>query len=289
MQNEQILKRLSEDMTFRAYTSSTKANYTGKIKIFMKYLKKPVEEVTEEDIRNFMKYLMYDKKLKNRSVNIYNSAIRFLYGVTLNKILNFKQIPLFRIKRELPELLTKEELNKIFDNCKNIKHKAMLMTMYGGGLRVTETVKLRIQDIDSKEMRIFVKNGKNERDRYTILSNENLKILREYYLQYKPKHPKGYLFLSGDGKEHLNRNTIERTFTKLCKKKCNINKKVTVHTLRHCFATHLYESGVELVNIQEMLGHASLRSTVDYLHLANINKGIKSPLDVLNTVGDENG
>lgn len=290
MQNEQILKKMLEDMSYRGYTKNTKDTYIRNVKVFMRYYKKSIEELTEKDILKFMKYLSEERKLKNKTVNIYNSSIRFMYEVTLDKVLNFKQIPLFKVRRKIPDMLTKEEIAKIFDNCKNLKHKAMFMTIYGGGLRVTELVKLKVKDIDSKEMRIFIKDGKGERDRYTILSDENLKILREYYLKYKPKNTEGYLFPSDNKskKAHADRNAVERAFTKLCKKKCKINKKVTVHTLRHCFATHLYESGVELVNIQELLGHASIRSTIDYLHVANINRGIISPLDELLKVGDNN-
>lgn len=290
MQNEQILEKMLEDMSYRGYTKNTKDRYIGNIKRFMKYYNKPVEDLTEKDILNFIKYLSEKRKLKNRSVNLYNSSIRFMYEVTLDKVLNFKQIPLFKVRRKIPDMLTKEEIKIMFDNCKNLRHKAMFMTIYGGGLRVTELVKLRAKDIDSKEMRIFIRDGKGEKDRYTILSDENLKILREYYLKYKPKNPEGYLFPSDkkSKKAYADRNAVERAFTKLCKNKCKINKKVTVHTLRHCFATHLYEAGVELVNIQELLGHASIRSTIDYLHVANKNKGIISPLDDLLKVGEKN-
>lgn len=290
MQNEQILEKMLEDMSYRGYTQNTKDTYIGNAKIFMRYYTKPVEELTEKDILRFMKYLSEERKLKNRTVNIYNSSIRFMYEVTLDKTLNFKQIPLFKVRRKIPDMLTKEEIKTIFDKCKNLKHKAMFMTIYGGGLRVTELVKLKTKDIDSKEMRIFIKDGKGERDRYTILSDENLKILREYYLKYRPKNPDGYLFPSDSKskKAYANRNAVERAFTKWCKKECKINKKVTVHTLRHCFATHLYEAGVELVNIQELLGHTSIRSTIDYLHVANINKELISPLDNLLKAGDEN-
>lgn len=290
MKNEQILEKMLEDMSYRGYTKNTKDTYIRNVKVFMRYYTKPIEELTEEDILKFMKYLSEERKLKNRTVNIYNSSIRFMYEVTLNKMLNFKQIPLFKVRKKIPDMLTKEEIKTIFDNCKNLKHKAMFMTIYGGGLRVTELVKIRANDIDSKEMRIFIKDGKGERDRYTILSDENLRILREYYLKYKPKNPEGYLFPSDrkSKKAHADRNAVERAFTKLCKTTCKINKKVTVHTLRHCFATHLYEAGVELVRIQELLGHASVRSTIDYLHVANMNKGLRSPLDELLKAGDKN-
>lgn len=251
MQNEQILEKMLEDMSYRGYTKNTKDTYIGNVKVFMRYYQKPIDELTEKDIMKFMKYLSEERKLKNRTVNIYNSSIRFMYEVTLDKVLNFKQIPLFKVRRKMPDMLTKEEIKMLFNNCKNLKHKAMFMTIYGGGLRVTELVRLKAKDIDSKEMRIFIKDGKGERDRYTILSDENLKILRKYYLKYKPKNPEGYLFPSDSKskKAHADRNAVERAFTKLCKKQCKINKKVTVHTLRHCFATHLYEAGVELVNI----------------------------------------
>ena len=208
--NLYVEEKMLEDMSYRGYTKNTKDTYIGNVKVFMRYYAKPIEELTEKDILGFMKYLSEERKLKNRTVNIYNSSIRFMYEVTLDKKLNFKQIPLFKVRRKIPDMLTKEEIKTIFDNCKNLKHRAMFMTIYGGGLRVTELVRLREKDIDSKEMRIFIKDGKGERDRYTILSDENLKILREYYLKYKPKNPEGYLFPSDNKskKAYADRNAV---------------------------------------------------------------------------------
>ena len=129
MLNEKILEKMLEDMSYRGYTKNTKDTYIRNAKIFMRYYTKPIEELTRKDILWFMKYLSEERKLKNRSVNIYNSSIRFMYEVTLDKKLNFKQIPLFKVRRRIPDMLTKEEIKTIFDNCKNLKHKAMFMTM----------------------------------------------------------------------------------------------------------------------------------------------------------------
>jgi len=289
MLDEKILKKMLEDMTYRGYTQNTKDTYTTRIKIFMNHCNKPIEDVTEDDIMDFIKKLKEEKNYKNGTINLYNNAIRFLFNVTLDKNLKLKKVPLFKVRRKIPEIFTREELTLFFEQCKNLKHKAIFMTIYGGGLRISEVLNLKIIDIDSKQMRIFVRDGKGEKDRYTILSEENLKILREYYLKYKPKNSDGYLFpnIGPSKKSHINRSTIERVFTKICEENCKIEKHVTVHTLRHCFATHLYEAGVELIVIQELLGHSSIRSTLKYLHIANISQGLTSPLDSLLKVGEE--
>lgn len=288
MTDNEILSKLENDIIFRGYTSNTKDKYTCNIMAFKKYINKPLKNCTEYDFKEFIQYLFYEKKLSKRTINNYNSSIRFLFDVTLEKNINKKQIPFFKYRRNLPEILTKDELQQFFSNCNNLKHKAIFMTIYGGGLRISEAIKLRVQDIDSKQMRIFVGYGKGEKQRYTILSEENLKILREYYKQYRPKHPDGYLFLGFNTGTYVTRKSVELAFIKWCKEVCNIQKNVSVHSLRHGFATNLYEQGVDIFKIKELLGHATLRATVGYIHLSNFQKDITSPLDILVKEGDNN-
>ena len=201
MCNEEILKHMEEDMTFRGLSEKTIHSYILRVKRYMKFHEgKDIEQLTEDDIRAFLKYLVEDCKNKRRDVNTYNSAIRFMYGTTLNKILNLKRIPLFKIQKNKPEMFTKDELKRFFEACNgernSLKYKAMFMTIYGGGLRISEFCNLRIQDIDSKNMRILIREGKEKKYRYTLLSEKNLEILREYFKAYRPQHPKNYLFIS---------------------------------------------------------------------------------------------
>jgi len=157
----------------------------------------------------------------------------------------------------------------------------MFETVYGAGLRVSEIARLRTQDIDSEQMRIFVYHGKGGKDRYTLLSQRNLEILREYWKQYRPNNPEGYLFYSRERKHNvMTTRAIQDAFHKYCEK-ANLPETFTVHALRHCLATHLLESGAELVQIKELLGHTFLLTTSIYLHLSNANQAIQSPLDTL--------
>lgn len=292
MCNEEILKHMKEDMTFRGLAERTKKSYIWRVSRYMNFHKgKDIEKLTEDDIRDFLKYLVEECKNKRRDVNTYNSAIRFMYGTTLNKVLNLKRIPLFKIQKNKPEMFTKEELKDSlkFVRMKDcgLKYKAMFMTVYGGGLRISELCNLRIQDIDSKNMRILVREGKESKYRYTLLSQTNLDILREYFKVYRPNHKENYLFISQQTNDKYTVSGPEIAFREI-RKKAGIKRKVTVHGLRHNFATDLIENGLDILHLQKLLGHSGIRSTMEYLHLANVEKDIVSPLDRLYGSGDEN-
>ena len=231
MTNEQLIKKMKEDMKMRGFSHWTETSYIGKTKEMMKYFRKPMEEVTIEELRNFLlKYLREERKLSERSVNYYNSVIRFIYEVTLDKLINKKQLPMYR-RRKMKDVLTKEELSTFFNACENYMYKTIFMMIYGSGLRVSEAVNLKIEDIDNRKMMIFVRAGKGGKDRYTVLPQTSLEMLRKYYKMYKPKHPEGYLFLNREG----NPLTIERTreFFRRYRKKAKIDDKFVIHSLRH--------------------------------------------------------
>lgn len=277
---EQILSRLSEDILLRGLSKNTLESYTIRARIFLEYCNRPAEHLDVDDIRNFLKYLIHEKKSSPSTVNIYSAAIRFLFAVTLNRTLNYLQIPRQKKRKTLPEVLTREEVFSIIEHCQNLKHKAMLMVIYSSGLRVSEAAALKIQHIDSKTMRVFVECGKGGKDRFTVLSDACLPVLREYWKVYRPQHPEGWLFLGTYSVTHITSAGIENAFNKAVKR-TNITKDVSVHTLRHAFATHLLEDGATLLQIKELLGHVNIQSTTIYLHLANITTGLKSPLDNL--------
>lgn len=183
-----------------------------------------------------------------------------------------------KVPKTLPDILTREEVHALINVCTNTKYRALLLLAYGSGLRSGEIETLRVKDIDSKEMRIFVKGGKNKRDRYTILSQTTLDALRTYWMEYRPNSPEGWLFPGFRNIGHLTRAAIALAFDN-CMKKAGITKEVSPHSLRHAFATHLLEDGVELIRIKELLGHHGISSTMVYLHLANTTKGLTSPAD----------
>ena len=233
MCNEEILKHMEEDMTFRGLSEKTIHSYILRVQRYMKFHEgKDIEKLSEDDIRDFLKYLVEDCKNKRRDVNTYNSAIRFMYGTTLNKVLNLKRIPLFKIQKNKPEMFTKDELKRFFEACNGYRHalkyKAIFMTIYGGGLRISELCNLRIQDIDSENMRILIREGKEKKYRYTLLSQKNLEILREYFKVYRPNHPEKYLFISPQTKDKYTPSGPEIAFRQI-KKKAGITRKVTVH------------------------------------------------------------
>ena len=238
-----------------------------------------MEEVTTKELRDYLlKYLKEERGLSARSINYYNSIIRFIYDVVLDKPINQKQIPMLKGKRRLPKILSEEELNVFFDACENYEYKTIFMLIYGSGLRISEATNLRIEDVDSKEMRLFVRNGKGERERSTVVPKTSLEMLRKYYQMYKTKHPEGYMFLNEEG----NPLTVERlrVFFRRYRRKAKISEDFIVHSLRHSFATKLVEEGVPLVQVKELLGHSCIRSTMTYVHVANNNQKVKSSLDI---------
>jgi integrase/recombinase XerD len=275
---EQVLLRMKEDVQLRGLSENTMVSYMLNARIFLEYCNRPVEQLNEHDIRNFLFYLIKEKKVKPQTVNTYSAAIRFLFAVTLNRTLNYLQIPRQKKRKTLPEVLTREEVTSIIDSCINIKHKAMLMVVYSSGLRVSEAAALKMQHIDSKNMRLFVEGGKGGKDRYTLLSETCLDVLREYWKKYRPKHPEGWLFLGTYNVSHITSDGIEYAFNKAAKM-AGISKDVSIHSLRHGFATHLLEDGATLLQVKELLGHSSIQTTTVYLHLANLTADIKSPLD----------
>jgi len=200
--------------------------------------------------------------------------------------MNWKIAPMMKKPHKLPELLTHEEIQMILDNTLNLKHKTMFMLAYSAGLRISEIAHLRVTDIDSSNMRIFVKGGKGNKDRYTVLSEVCLDTLRQYWRMYRPKHPENYLFLGMRNMTCITVGTIATAFDKAVKS-VGITKNVSMHTLRHCFATDLLNNGASLMEIKELLGHANMQSTSIYLHLTNVAANVTSPLDVL--YGEEDG
>lgn len=282
MTNEEIIQKAREEITLRGLSPWTEKEYMDKLRVLLLYFEnRPLEEMTETDLRNFLLYLMNVKKLSSASVNIYNSAFRFIFGAVLERNLNYQMIPRRRIHRELPFIMSRNDIVKFLSCIDNLRDRAIFETIYGAGLRLSEITHLRVQDIDSEGMRLFVYQGKGGKDRYTLLSQRNLEVLREYWKEYHPNHPDGYLFYPKAHKERcITWRAIQDAFHKY-RKRAELSDSFTVHTLRHCFATHLLESGVDVCRIKQLLGHTHIQSTTFYLHLLNFDGSIKSPLDAL--------
>ena len=280
MTNKQLLNKMKNDMKMRNFSHYTYESYLGKTKDIMRYFgEKDIEDVTTEELRIFLlKYLKEERKLGDRSINYYNSVIRFIYEVTLDKVLNKKQLPMRKKKKTVYKVLTKEELSTFFNCVDDFKFKTIFMLAYGSGLRIGEIANLRVEDIDSKNMRIFIREGKGNKERYTMLSKQSLEMLRIYWSKYRQNKRRGRIFLSESGAA-IKVGVIREHFRRY-RKKAKLSEKVTMHTLRHCYATNLIENGATLIQVKELMGHSNIRSTMEYVHVANIDLGLESPLDV---------
>ncbi len=173
------LEKLYQDMRLRAYSEHTQDVYGKAVRNFLSFSGKSAESLNEQDVRSYVLHLM-NSSLSKGSINTYQAAIRFFFGVTLNRTMNYLQMPRLKEDKVLPEILSRKEIARLLDHCENPKHKAIFALAYGSGLRVSEICALRVQDIDSKQMRVFVRNSKRDKDRYTILSQQCLEFLRDY-------------------------------------------------------------------------------------------------------------
>ncbi|MBW1976277.1 MAG: tyrosine-type recombinase/integrase, partial [Deltaproteobacteria bacterium] len=232
--------------------------------------------------QQYIIYLKNEKCLSAGTINNYISGIKFFYTYILNKEWNPKKIPRMKRPHHFPVVPPKQDMLVILNATANLKHKAILALIYGSGLRVGEVAKLKIRDICSKTMRVRVEHAKHNTNRYTILSDTALEVLREYFktflssIDYKPED---WLFPGQNKSEHIHVKTIKNTLIKL-RNRLQLDRNISAHTLRHCFATHALEDGVDPVFIQQMLGHKNLQTTLTYLHMTSKSlMGIKSPLD----------
>jgi site-specific recombinase XerD len=274
----QFRERFERDMQIRGFRPNTIAKYVQCVRSLVKHFRRPPDDLTLEDINNFQLYLTKERKVAWSTYNVYVVAIRFFFSTTLKKDWNITSIPYQKTRRRLPEILSAAELLAMFKSVSNVKHLAMLMIAYSAGLRVSELVHLKVSDIDSERMMIRIEQGKGLKDRYVPLSQTLLPILRQYWKQARPTD---WLFGGRDPKEPLNRVSANRVFDK-AKKNTGITKHVTIHSLRHSFATHLLEKNTDLRIIQQLLGHRHLSSTMVYAHLAqNAIRNAGSPLDDL--------
>lgn len=279
----QKIDKMVKDLKLRGRSASTIKNMVYTLKSFSKFYNQPPELLGEQQIINYLDYCINEKKLCKARVNSINSILKFFYVVTLERQWNDLRIPRIRCHRNLPAYLTKEEVKLIIDNATYLKHKAILSTIYSAGLRVSEATNLRLSDIMSKEMKIRVRVGKGNKERYTLLSQRNLELLREYWKVFGHKNhdSEDYLFTSRYRGERLTNRGIQSAML-AATKRAGITKKATPHTLRHSFATHLMNDGVDLVIIQALLGHSNLKTTSIYLHVKDYTVlNVVSPFDKL--------
>ncbi|MFT7379845.1 MAG: integrase/recombinase XerD [Bacteroidia bacterium] len=272
------LDKNHQKLVLKGLSQKTVSIYQNNLIQFFAYFENAdLPSLTKDQIEGYMYMLVTKYKISEQKQNSIINAIKSYYEHTLGKPREYYNITRPKKSQDLPNVLSKEEVKAIINSPKNIKHKAILYTIYSAGLRIGELTRLRISDIHSDEGYIFVKDSKGKKDRHTVLSPALLDVLRQYYKTHKPS----YWLFEGQLGEKYSTTSIQSIFRKAVKE-TNANPWSTPHTLRHSFATHLLQAGVNLRYIQNALGHNSSKTTEIYTRVININnKTLKSPLDLL--------
>ena len=273
-----LREKMIRELKLKTMSEKTIKSYVSYVNYLAKYYKKSPDKINREEVKNYLYHLRVNKQLSANTLNVVHSAIRFFYIYVINAEWVVKDIAKYKRPKSKPVVLSKSEVEAILNLTWNIKHKTILTLIYSAGLRVSEAAKLKVNQIDPDRMQIFVKDGKGGTDRYALLSPTTLKLLRDYIQEYKPVD---YLFYARDKNKMkcFSVRSIQRAF-KDALLKAGITKNASVHTLRHSFATHLLEAGVNMHHIQLLLGHFSPQATYIYLHVRRYDlMNIKSPLD----------
>ena len=267
----------TERLQKKRYSRSTKRNYTYHFRKFLEFTGKPAKAITDEDISSYMLHCTGNDACSIPYQKMAIHAIRFYFEKILGKTIEAAAIPWPRGEKKLPKVFSTREVATLLKSCTNLKHRCILSLLYGSGLRLSEVVHLVVEDIDFERKQVLVRNSKGNKDRYTILSSTSSVLLKQYLEQYRPTR---WLFYGYKG-DMYSTKSVQAIFHK-ARLKAETIKHGTVHTLRHSFATHLLENGVDLRYIQELLGHSSPKTTEIYTHVSRSSlQKITSPLDRL--------
>jgi site-specific recombinase XerD len=270
-----------DDLSIRNYASTTVECYVRSVTEFAKHFNKPPDQLGEEEVRAWQLFLLKEKKVKLSTYIQAVCGIRFFYRHTLNRKIDMERIPLPRYEKKLPVILTRDEVKALLQAPKNLGHRAILATMYGAGLRVSEATNLKLSDLDGKRKVIWVRDGKGHKDRQVMFADSLHEVLVAYW---RWKRPADWLFPGGKPGCPLSTKTVFLTCRKAARR-AGIAKPVSPHSLRHAFATHLLDDGVNLLVIQALLGHANLKTTARYLHVSDTAiRSVRSPLEMLGSL-----
>lgn len=277
----EALEKVEQSIILKGYSRNTLKNYRNELIQFFSYFDgREFKTIRKEEIESFVAMLISRHKISNTKQNQLINAIKFYYEKVLGQPREFYDIQRPKKAKELPNVLSMQEVSRLINIPDNLKHKAMLYLIYSAGLRSGELLKLRIRDIQTDQGYIFIKGAKGKKDRRTVLSEKLLILLRKYYKQYRPAY---WLFEGQSGGQYTARS-LQQVFRKAAERS-NINPWATLHTLRHSFATHCLQNGMNLRQVQVMLGHSSPKTTEIYTHVLEIsNKVLKSPLDFMENV-----
>jgi integrase/recombinase XerD len=275
-ESEALLKHLQTELRLRHYSKRTAKVYCSHVRSFLRRLDVRAPAASEDEIRRYLLHLVEERKCSRAHLNQAVSAIKFLYRHVLRSPKAIEGLPRPRAERKLPRVLSRDQIARLVSAPENPKHRAMLLLTYSGGLRVSEVVALRVDDIESERGLIRVRNAKGAKDRYTTLSPLVLQVLRDYWRAFRPRI---WLFPGQRPDRHLNARSAQKVITR-AREKAGIPADVTMHTLRHSFATHLLEDGTDLRYVQELLGHRRPETTMIYTQVTQKDLArIRSPLD----------
>jgi integrase/recombinase XerD len=276
-----LRQRMLEDLRIRNYAPTTVSSYIRSVADFAKHFDKPPDQLGSEEIRSWQLFLLNEKRVKLSTYIQAVCALRFFYQNTLHRRIEIDRIPLPRYEKKLPVILSKAEVKALLEAPQNLKHRAMLATMYGAGLRVSEVTSLKVSDLDRGRRVIWVRGGKGHKDRQVMLAEPLRDLLAAYW---RWKRPTDWLFPGRTPDRPIATNSVFRACEKAARK-AGITKPIHPHSLRHAFATHLLDEGVNLLVIQALLGHAHLKTTARYLHLSDSAvRSTKSPLEMLGSL-----
>jgi integrase/recombinase XerD len=278
-----LRQRMLDDMQLRRFSPHTVEAYLRAVTKLAQFFNRSPDRISKEEVRTFLLDVVKRKKAAPSTYNQVRCALVFFYRVTLGQPFALERILCQPYAKKLPTVLSLEETVQFFRAARSLKYRALFMTMYAAGLRVSEVINLEARDIDSKRMVLHVRAGKGQKDRVVMLSEKLLPVLREYWKSYRPT---GKLFFPGKNRQReMDRKNILIAGRRMAKW-AGITKRVTPHTFRHSFATHLLEAGTDIRTIQALLGHRSLRTTALYTLVSPARlTTTKSPLDLLDLDG----
>jgi integrase/recombinase XerD len=274
-----LRRRMIEDMTLRNLSPHTVEAYVRAVAQFARHFGRSPEQLGGEHARQYLLHLVQERHVSWSRYNIARCGLQFFYCVTLGQDERLEKLPCARVPKRLPTVLSAKELRRLFEVARDVKHKALLMTLYGAGLRISEALGLKTTDIDSGRMLIHVHLGKGSKDRMIKLSPQLLAVLRDYWLA---RRPVGWLFpQTSNPDKPMESGTAHRIVARTARRG-GITKRVSPHTLRHSYATHLLDAGTDLRTIQLLLGHRNLKTTSLYMHVSQAKlNAAASPLDRL--------
>jgi integrase/recombinase XerD len=275
-----LRERMEREMVLRRLALRTRQAYIAQVTALSKHYRRSPDLLTEQEIQSYLFYLIEERKLARSTCLQALHGLRFFYHETLKRTeLNFG-IPHSRVPQKLPEILSREEIERLFEAASQFKHRVLLMTTYAAGLRVSEVCALKVGDIDSQRMSIRIEQGKGDKDRYSVLSPRLLTELRRYWQMDRPRV---WLFPAARSPgQAMHMHSAQKIYYN-ARDRAGITKRCGIHGLRHAFATHLLEAGTDVHTIQRLMGHGDIQTTMRYFHLAQQKVvGTRSPLELLN-------